>query len=267
MRRIHSSWCVLALAVGLVAMTSCNKKTEVASETTSDSLLASNPVEQPAGNLTPQTQYEQPSQPTNEPEPPAPTSAPTHSKPKTTKHTPTSTPTHSDEPQGVTIAEGTPMTITVSGPISTESAKPGDSWTGTVKDPVIVGSTVAIPAGSTVHGVVTGSLAAEKGNRATLVLAVEGVTVDGHDLQVSAETDSIIAGSPRARNIGAVAGGVAAGALIGKAVGGGKGALIGGLLGGATAGGAVAKSKGYQVVVKDGTVLTFNVAKSAHIRS
>ena len=99
------------------------------------------------------------------------------------------------------------------------------------------------------------------------MLAVEGVTVDGHDLQVSAETDSIIAGSPRARNIGAVAGGVAAGALIGKAVGGGKGALIGGLLGGATAGGAVAKSKGYQVVVKDGTVLTFNVAKSAHIRS
>ena len=57
-----------------------------------------------------------------------------------------------------------------------------------------------------------------------------------------------------------------AGAIIGKAVGGGgKGALIGGLLGGAAAGGATAASKGYQVVLKEGTDLTFTTNESVAI--
>ena len=46
------------------------------------------------------------------------------------------------------------------------------------------------------------------------------------------------------------------------AAGGNKGALIGGLLGGGAATGAVAKSKGYQVVLKPGTELTFTVSRS-----
>jgi len=77
-----------------------------------------------------------------------------------------------------------------------------------------------------------------------------------------------VAGSTRARNVGAVAGGAAAGALIGKAVGGsGKGALIGGLIGGASAAGAAAASKGYQVVLKEGTVITFSVKENVMVRS
>ena len=112
------------------------------------------------------------------------------------------------------------------------------------------------------RGVITGSLAAEKGNRACLVLAVTSVTINGKEHSVAAGTDSIIAGSPRARNLGAIAGSAAAGALIGKAVGGGKGALIGGLLGAGAATGVVAKTKGYQVVLKPGTELTFTVDQS-----
>jgi len=73
--------------------------------------------------------------------------------------------------------------------------------------------------------------------------------------------------SPRARNLGAVAGGAAAGALIGKAAGGGKGALIGGLIGGAAAGAGVAASKGYQVVIKEGTPLTFTVDEDKFVKS
>ena len=136
---------------------------------------------------------------------------------------------------------------------------PGDTWTGTVKDPVIIGDRVVIPAGATVNGVVSGAKAAEKGSRAMLVLAVRSVDVDGKTHALSANADSMIAGSTRARNVGAVAGGAGAGALIGKAIGGGKGALIGGLLGAGAATGAVAASKGYQVEVKEGAEITFNV--------
>ena len=43
------------------------------------------------------------------------------------------------------------------------------------------------------------------------------VTVNGKDIAVSAGTDSIIAGSPTARNLGAIGAGAAAGAALGMA--------------------------------------------------
>ena len=86
-----------------------------------------------------------------------------------------------------------------------------------------------------------------------LDLALSSINVEGRTYRVHGGTEAVVAGSTRARNLGAVAAGAGAGALIGKAVGGGgKGALIGGLIGGAAATGAVAASKGYQVVLKPG---------------
>jgi hypothetical protein len=172
------------------------------------------------------------------------------------------------EAPGLTIDAGTPIQVGVTAQVNSETAHEGDSWTGEVKEPVVVGSTVVIPAGSTVNGVVEGVKGAEKGSRAFLLLSVRSVTIDGKTHDVEAGTDSIIAGSTRARNLGAIAGSAAAGALIGKAIGGGgKGALIGGLLGGAAATGVVAKSKGYQVVIKEGTIITFNVSKKTQMRT
>jgi len=250
---------VLGLALALSAA-ACAKKQETAQqETTVDSLLASNPSEQTQGNLTPQEQYQQPAPQEQTPPTPAPVShtpkkkspPPTHSNYTASNSTP--------KPQGVTVPAGTSFKVAVSTGITSATAMPGDSWTGTVKDPVIVGDHVAIPAGAMVHGVVSGAKAAEKGSRAVLVLSVRSVEVDGKTHSLSANADSMIAGSTRARNVGAVAGGAGAGALIGKAIGGGKGALIGGLIGAGAATGAVAASKGYQVEVKEGAEVTFNV--------
>jgi hypothetical protein len=258
MRKTLWVTCVVLVAAAMIA--GCGaKKNEQAMESSSDSLLASNPSEPASGNITPQTEYQQPA-----PEAPA-APAPTP-KPKA-KHT---APPRSEAPKpsapvntGVTVPEGTPFKVAVDAQISSETAQPGDTWTGVVKEPVVIGTAAPIPAGSVVHGVITGSLAAEKGNRATLVLSVKSITVGSTEYSVPAGTDSIIAGSPRARNLGRIARRAAGrAALIGKAVGGGKGALIGGLLGGGAATGVVAKSKGYQVVVKPGTELTFTVSRS-----
>jgi hypothetical protein len=232
-------------------------------ETSSDSLLTSNPVEQPQGNLAPQTEYQQP-----EPEPPQTEKPRATSTSKPRAPQPTPRPSAPAQAPGVALESGTPVQVSVTGQISSETVKDGDPWSGEVKEPVVVGSTVVIPAGSTVSGVVEGVLAAEKGSRAFLLLAVRSITVGGNSYAVSASTDSIIAGSTRARNLGAIAGSAAAGALIGKAVGGsGKGALIGGLIGGAAATGVVAKSKGYQVVIKEGTVIDFKVDRKVMMRS
>jgi hypothetical protein len=253
MRRSLFFFMLLALVVGAL---SCAKKEDAAQQgSTVDSLLASNPTEQTSGNLTPQTDYQQPAQQ----EPPTP--APTTTRPKPSQSRPPTSTTSTPRPSpGVTVPAGTGVKVAVAAKITSETAQAGDTWTGTVQDAVIVGDRVVIPAGSQVTGVVTGAVPAERGSRAVLVLALKSVEVNGKSHALAAGTDSIIAGSTRARNLGAIAGGAAAGALIGKAVGGsGKGALIGGLIGGAAATGAVAKSKGYQAEVKEGAEMVFTV--------
>lgn len=231
-----------------------------------DSLLATNPSEQTSGDITPQQEYQQ------QPEaPPVSTPVkPASTRPRTTTTRPaTTSTTHASQPvePGVTLPSGTAIKVAFSAHVTSETAMPGDTWTGTVQEPVAVGDRIVIPAGSTVTGVVSGSKAAEKGSRAFLVLSVKSIDVNGHTYAVSASADSMIAGSTRARNVGAVAGGAAAGALLGKAIGGGgKGALIGGLIGAAGAGTAVATSKGYQVEVKEGAEVTFNVNHSVVMR-
>ncbi len=258
MRKTLLTTCFLIAALAMVAGCGGNPADQ-AMETSSDSLLAASPAEPAPGDITPQTDYQAPQTPAaSAPPVPAPKPRAQSQPPRPRAETPAPAPAN----PGVTVPEGTAIKVAVNAEISSETAQPGDTWTGTVREPVVIGTAAPIPAGSVVHGVITGSLAAEKGNRAVLVLAVKSITVGDTEYTVPAGTDSIIAGSPRARNLGAIAGGTAAGALIGKAVGGNKGALIGGLIGGGAATGAVAKSKGYQVVLKPETELTFTVSRA-----
>ncbi|HTM58390.1 MAG TPA: hypothetical protein VL123_08255 [Candidatus Udaeobacter sp.] len=244
----RTGWMYAGVAALLLVLVGCSKKTETANQTGSDSLLGANPQEQGQGNLTPQQGYTSPAPP------PAgtSTSAPSHPR-ASTKNL-------------VTMPSGTAIQVKVNEAISTETANVGDAWSGTVENAVIVGDRVVIPAGATIHGVVSTSKAAQKGDRATLDLSLSSVEIHGTSHAIHGGTEAIIAGSPRARNLGAIAGGAAAGALIGHAIGGGKGTLIGGVLGGAAASGAVAKSKGYQVELKPGTELTFTTSQSLAVR-
>ena len=257
-RSKHVVWIALA---ALAVLAGCGKKAEQAATTASDSLLAASPVEPAQGNINPQSDFQQ--QPAGETEKPAPAETP-KKKPAVKPSTPPAAPAKT----GVTIPAGTGIKVAVNAKISSETAQQGEAWEGTVKAPIIIGDRVAIPDGAIVHGVVAGVLPAEKGSRAMLLLAVRSVDIDGVNYSVGATTDSIIAGSTRARNVGAVAGGAAAGALIGKAVGGGgKGALIGGLIGGAATAGAVAGTKGYQVVVQEGSEMTFTTREAEVVKN
>jgi hypothetical protein len=161
---------------------------------------------------------------------------------------------------------GTTINVMLGNTISSETASVGDAWHGTVANNVEMQNGGMIPAGSQVNGVVTGATGAKRGSRAMLDLAVRGISVNGRNESVVANSEPVIAGSTRARNLGAIAGGAAAGALIGKAVGDGKNAAVGGILGGAAAAGVVAGSKGYQVVLKDGTAMSFTVNETVSMR-
>jgi hypothetical protein len=167
---------------------------------------------------------------------------------------------------GHLLPAGTPMNVTLGREISSESASLLDSWRGTLAADVVTANGGIIPAGSTVTGVIADVASARRGSRASLELEVRGIRVNGRDESVTAETDAVVAGSPRARNLGAVAGGAVAGALLGKVVGDGRNSAVGGLLGGAAAAGVVAGSKGYQVVLHAGTVVEFTVSQTVALR-
>ena len=245
--------------VGALALASCTTTKKEAMDTTTDSLVAANPQEQTQGSITPEVVQE----PAPAPAPPVRTSPPPRRQPR-----PSPNPAPDREPvaRGITVPAGTSVAVSVNTKISSENAQVGDTWVGVVKDAVVVDGRTVIPAGSTVTGTVTAAKPAVKGDRAMLDLGLSSVNVNGRSYNVSGGTEPIIAGSTRARNLGAIAGGAVAGAIIGKAVGGsGKGALIGGLLGGAAAGAGTAASKGYQVVLKEGTDLTFTTNESVTV--
>jgi hypothetical protein len=161
------------------------------------------------------------------------------------------------------VPSGTSIEIALATALSSETANAGSAWSGSV-----LNGADGIPAGSSVAGTVTAVKPARKGDRAMLDLGLTSITVDGHRYAVHGSTEAIIAGSTRARNLGAIAGSAVAGALVGKAVSGGsnKGTIIGAVVGGGAATGVVASSDGYQVVLKSGTPLTFTTNESVAVR-
>jgi len=89
--------------------------------------------------------------------------------------------------------------------------------------------------------------------------------VDGRTLRVNGETEPIVAGSNRAKKVGAIVGGAAVGALLGHAVGDRKGSVIGGLLGGAAGYGATRHAL-RTMQLKPGTVISFTATQDVVAR-
>ena len=132
------------------------------------------------------------------------------------------------------LPEGTPITIRLQSTVSSASSNAGDSFEGTLDDPIVIEGQTAIPRGAAVTGRV---LAAKASGRlhdpGYLRIALVSIKVDG--MPVAIETSSLFVkgGSHERRNLAMIGGGTGAGALIGGLAGGGKGLLIGSAVGAA----------------------------------
>jgi hypothetical protein len=162
---------------------------------------------------------------------------------------------------------GTSFDVTLGTTITSEAANVGDAWNGVLANSVVVDGRTLAPAGSAVGGTVTGVTAAKQGNRAMLDLGLTSFNVGGRNYWVHGNTEAVIAGSPRARNLGAIAAATAAGAVVGHQIGGSdKGTVIGAIVGAGAATGVVSQTKGWQVVLKQGTPLTFTTSEAVAVR-
>jgi len=175
----------------------------------------------------------------------------------------TSTPHVAD----LTLPSGTLVEVTLATPLTSETASVGSAWNGTIRNALVLDGHNVVPAGSSVSGTVTSVKAAHKGDRAMLDLGLTSIAVGDHSYRVHGNTEAIIAGSTRARNLAAIGAATVAGAVVGHQVGGSdKGTVVGGLIGAGAATAVVSQTNGWQVVLKEGTPLTFTTTEAVAVR-
>ena len=158
------------------------------------------------------------------------------------------------------IPAGTHIAVTTTSALGSKLSVPGDRFTATVAEPVVVGGVTVIRAGASASGTVVDAkpLGKFKGG-ASLAIRLDTVRARGTTYQIASSTIDRAEKGKGKRSAGFIAGGGGAGALIGGLAGGGKGALIGGLLGAGagTAGAAFTGNK--EIVIPAETTLTFRL--------
>lgn len=160
---------------------------------------------------------------------------------------------------------GTDIQVRLEQPLSSKTARQEDRFDATVAEPVRAGSQVLIPAGSRVRGIVQAAEAAERPSKpGRLDLTFDTLTLPGvprMDIRtrvISIKEDLDKSDTAKKAGLGALLG-----AVLGKVVGGTEGALIGLVVG---AGGAVVASKGDDVELPEGAVLTLRLERPLTVR-
>jgi hypothetical protein len=164
-------------------------------------------------------------------------------------------------PKPTVVPTGTAISARIGSELSSKSSHNGDEFVATVTSPVKVKGVVLIPAGSTIHGVVTEAKSAGKfKGEADLMISAHSIVVGGQTHAIQVSTIGSTTKGKGKRTAGMVGGGAAGGALIGGIAGGGKGALIGGAVGaGAGTAGAALTGNNRDITMPAETIVTFRL--------
>lgn len=169
-------------------------------------------------------------------------------------------------PAVITLPQGTAVRVRLDQDLGSKISNPGDNFTATVADDVLVNGQVVIPKEARADGTVIDAKALGKfKGGAVLAIRLERVRTRWGSYPVHTSTISRAEKGKGKRTAVMAGGGAGLGALIGGLAGGGKGAAIGLLAGGGagTAGAAFTGNK--QIVLPAETLLTFTLDHSVHI--
>lgn len=241
---------VLLLTVCLlIALAACSKKPETADNQLQQppATVADNSANGPAATQSPAN-----SAPTNPPmqqaqAPAAETAAPAPPRPKI-------------------VPAGTVIRVRLNQEVGSKVSQTGETFTGSVMDPIVVGGRTLIPAGVTVSGEVTDAKSAGrfKGG-AELAITIRSVTVGGVPHALSASTVSRVSTGKGKRSAALIGGGAGLGALIGGLAGGGKGAAIGALAGGGAGTAGAGMTGNREITLPAESAVSFKLTQSLHL--
>jgi hypothetical protein len=199
---------ITAITLGLLlafTLLGCSKKAEdQTSQTTTDSGMANQSATQTQTPPPADTMKEEKREEAKKPEPPKP----------------------------IVVPAGTTLTVKIGESLGSKTSQTGQTFTGTLAQPVAADGKTVITEGASVSGTVVDAKSAGKfKGESNLQITLTSVTVNGVPMQI--QTSSITQGQKGKgkRTAGLIGGGAGAGALIGGLAGGGKGAAIGAVAG------------------------------------
>jgi len=170
--------------------------------------------------------------------------------------------------QSVTIPAGTELHVILGTAIDSGTSQSGDSFQGTLSQPILVGGGVVVPRDARVRGTVVEARSSGRLSKpAFLSVAITAVEADGSWVNVNTHPVTLEGKSHKKRDVVAIGGGSALGALIGGIAGGGKGAAIGAGAGAGagTAGAALTGKK--EISLPAESRLIFRLSRAATVRA
>jgi len=162
-------------------------------------------------------------------------------------------------PAQLTLKPGTYLTVRINEELSTSHNQPGDPFTATLMQPVVVDGIVVAQAGQNVYGRVAEAEKQHSDKPSRLALQLTGLSlVDGTQATLHSQLVTRRGGTtPAGQQVGTVATTTAMGAAVGAAADWGTGAAIGAGAGAAAGLVGVLLTRNHPTVIYPETALTF----------
>ncbi len=169
-------------------------------------------------------------------------------------------------PTMVDLPAGTRIRVRLDQDLGSKISRPGDSFTATVADPVVVNGQTVIPRDARAVGAVIDArpLGRFKGG-ALLEVRLERVHTQWGSYPVASSTIDRVEKGKGKRSAILTGGGGALGAIIGGLAGGGRGVAIGALAGGGAGAAGSAFTGNKEIFLPAETLLTFRLEHSVSI--
>jgi hypothetical protein len=165
-----------------------------------------------------------------------------------------------------TVPQGTKITIFPRDPISTGKNETGETFTGTLAEPLVVNGNTVAEKGTTVQGkIVEAEGSGRVKGRANIRLTLTSIGSAAKSFPIVTKPFAVEAEAQTGRDAKIIGGAAAVGTAIGALTGGKKGALEGAAVGGGAGTGAVLVTKGKEVEFGPETKLSFTLDKPVEL--
>src|SRR5262245_22913150 len=159
--------------------------------------------------------------------------------------------------RAVTIPAGTVIHVKLTSDAASDTSKIEDPVRGELTQAIVVDDTTVVPAGATIRGTILETRRSGRiEGRASLAIGFDRLTVGDETHTIRSARISEEAKPTKREDVKKVGIGAAAGAVVGAIAGGKKGAAVGTAVGAAGGGGVVAATRGDEVHLAAGTIVT-----------
>jgi hypothetical protein len=161
---------------------------------------------------------------------------------------------------GTLVPVGTTITVRMIDAVNSQQSRPGETFRGSVDEPLIVDGQTVIPRGAdAITKLVEDQQSGKIEGKTVLTLVLQQVMVNGKMVDLTTGDVSQSSGSRGAKSAKVIGGTAALGAILGAIAGGGRGAAIGAGSGAAVGTGVQVLTKGQTVKIPSETRLTFTL--------